>query len=321
MDGLLNISVALCTCNGARFLSEQLVSLAEQTLRPIELVVCDDASDDGTWQILEEFQRSAPFAVRLYRNVRRLGIAQNFEQAMLLCEGDVIALCDQDDVWLPEKLMLFSRQFMDGADAVCCDARIANAKLVPLGYTLWDRVTFTDSQRRVASNGHLLEVLLKHYVIAGATLAFRTELRNCLLPIPPNWLYDAWLAAMLAANGKLCIVDACLQLYRQHENNAVGGHRQSILRQLQGALNTSRAEYLNLEISRWEQFRERLVSNETSSHTMQQVEEKLRHLQRRARFPSNRLLRAPYMLSEIFRGGYSQYSRNWGSIALDLLLK
>ena len=107
MDGLLNISVALCTCNGARFLSEQLVSLAEQTLRPIELVVCDDASDDGTWQLLEEFQRSAPFPVRLYRNVRRLGIAQNFEQAMLLCEGDVIALCDQDDVWLPEKLMLF----------------------------------------------------------------------------------------------------------------------------------------------------------------------------------------------------------------------
>lgn len=321
MAELITISVALCTCNGARFLGEQLASLVDQTLRPIELVVCDDASDDGTWQLLEEFRHSAPFPVRLRRNTRRLGIGQNFEQAIRLCTGDVIALCDQDDVWLPDKLMLYSQRFMGDADAVCCDARITNAELVPLGYTLWDRIVFTYSQRRVASKGRLLEVLLKHYVIAGATLAFRAELRNCLLPIPPNWLYDAWLAVVLSSNGKLCIVDECLQLYRQHENNAVGGQQQPILRQLQSALNTSRAEYLNLEVSRWEKFRERLAINETSPQLLQLVEEKLQHLQRRIRFPSNRLLRSPYLLSEIMCGGYSQYSRNWGSIALDLFLK
>jgi glycosyltransferase involved in cell wall biosynthesis len=321
MYDLLNISVALCTFNGARFLSGQLASLAEQTLLPTELVVCDDASDDGTWHLLEAFRHRAPFPVRLHRNANRLGIGQNFEQAIRHCFGDVIALCDQDDVWLPDKLMLYSQRFMDGADAVCCDARITNAMLVPLGYTLWDRVTFTGSQRRMAGEGRMLEVLLKHYVVAGATLAFRTELRNCLLPIPPHWLYDAWLAAVLATNGSQCIVDECLQLYRQHENNAIGGQHRSIVSQLQSTLTTSRAEYLSLEISRWEQFKERLISNEISSYTLRQVEEKLRHLQRRARFPSNRLLRTPHVLSEIFCGGYSKYSRNWGSIALDNFMK
>jgi glycosyltransferase involved in cell wall biosynthesis len=287
----------------------------------MELVVCDDASDDGTWHLLKEFRCGAPFPVRLYRNARRLGISENFEQAIRLCTGGVTALCDQDDVWLPDKLLLCSQRFIDGADAVCCNARITDPALAPLGYTLWDRVAFTDFQRRMASEGRLLEVLLKHYVVAGATLAFRTELRDSLLPIPSNWLYDAWLSAMLAASWRLSFIDECLQLYRQHDNNAVGGQKQPMMRQLQRALSTSRAGYLNLEVSRWRLFGERLATLDTASHTLQQVADKLKHLQRRTRFPPNRLSRVPYLFLEIVRGGYSQYSRNWGSVALDLFFE
>jgi glycosyltransferase involved in cell wall biosynthesis len=287
----------------------------------MELVVCDDASDDGTWHLLEQFQHDSPFPVRLHRNVTRIGVGQNFEQAIRLCTGEVIALCDQDDVWLPDKLLRFSRRFIHGADAVCCNAQVTTAALAPLGYTLWDRVAFTGYQRRMANEGRLLEVLLKHYVVAGATLAFRTQLRDNLVPIAPDWLYDAWLAVVLAASGRLCIIDECLQLYRQHDNNAVGGRKQPIMRQLQVALSTSRVGYLNLEVSRWDQFRERLATFETAAYTVQQVADKLKHLQKRTRFPSNRLLRVPYLFLEIVRGGYSRYSRNWGSVALDLFLK
>ena len=92
-------SVAMCTYNGARFLGAQLASVAAQARAPDELVVCDDRSTDETARVVEEFAAAAPFRVRLHVNERNLGTTRNFERAVSLCEGDLIALSDQDDVW------------------------------------------------------------------------------------------------------------------------------------------------------------------------------------------------------------------------------
>src|ERR687894_3003245 len=97
-------SVAMCTYNGARFVAEQLASVAAQTRPPDELVVCDDGSTDETCRLVEEFAARAPFPVRLFVNERNLGSTRNFGRAVALCEGDLVALSDQDDVWHPEKL-------------------------------------------------------------------------------------------------------------------------------------------------------------------------------------------------------------------------
>ena len=97
-------SVAMCTYNGARFVAEQLESVAAQTRPPSELVVCDDRSTDGTARLVEQFAARAPFPVRLFVNERNLGSTANFGRAVTLAEGDLVALCDQDDVWRPEKL-------------------------------------------------------------------------------------------------------------------------------------------------------------------------------------------------------------------------
>src|SRR3954470_17842517 len=94
-------SVAMCTYNGARFLGEQLASVAAQTRPPDELVVCDDRSTDETASLVRDFAAAAPFRVRLHVNERNLGSTRNFERAVSLCEGDLIALSDQDDEWLP----------------------------------------------------------------------------------------------------------------------------------------------------------------------------------------------------------------------------
>ena len=94
------LSVAMCTYNGSRHLSEQLESIGTQTRLPDELVICDDCSSDDTIRIIERFSASAPFAVRLEINTQNLGSTKNFEKAIRLCQGDLIALADQDDVWL-----------------------------------------------------------------------------------------------------------------------------------------------------------------------------------------------------------------------------
>src|SRR5215510_13144854 len=100
----VKISIAMCTHNGAPYLAEQLNSILAQTRLPDEVVVCDDCSSDNSRAILESFASKAPFLVSLQFNEQRLGSTKNFEKTIELCQGDVIALCDQDDVWSIEKL-------------------------------------------------------------------------------------------------------------------------------------------------------------------------------------------------------------------------
>src|SRR5476649_2579474 len=92
------VSIALCTYNGARFLSQQLDTLVNQTYRPIEIIVVDDCSTDDTFAILTEYAGRYP-NFKIYRNDVKLGFTANFEKAVKLCTGDLIALCDQDDLW------------------------------------------------------------------------------------------------------------------------------------------------------------------------------------------------------------------------------
>ena len=102
----MKISVAMCTFNGSRYLEEQLGSVAQQSLSPFELVVCDDGSTDATVEIVHRFALRSPFPVYLHQNVTNLGSTRNFEQAIQLCRGEAIALCDQDDYWLPRSWRL-----------------------------------------------------------------------------------------------------------------------------------------------------------------------------------------------------------------------
>lgn len=97
-------SVVTATYNGHRFIQHQLESLAAQSLRPDELLVCDDGSTDGTLNLVTDFQLHAPFPVRIYCNPVRLGYTDNFLHGYTLAGGELIALCDQDDVWAAGKL-------------------------------------------------------------------------------------------------------------------------------------------------------------------------------------------------------------------------
>jgi glycosyltransferase involved in cell wall biosynthesis len=127
-------SVALTTFNGQLHLEALLNSIARQTLLPAELVVCDDASTDGTIPLLENFSRTAPFPVRIHRNPTRLGVLDNFHQAFALCTGDFIAYCDQDDVWATDKIAKCqSKISQPGVVLVSHRSRLTDPELNSLG--------------------------------------------------------------------------------------------------------------------------------------------------------------------------------------------
>src|SRR5262245_36412717 len=121
-------SVALCTHNGAAYIADQLASLAAQSRRPDELVVRDDASEDDTPAIVQAFAARAPFPVRFERHASRLGSTRNFDGAIAACTGDLIALCDQDDVWRADKLSAIERRFggQPGVGMVFSDADLVD---------------------------------------------------------------------------------------------------------------------------------------------------------------------------------------------------
>src|SRR5277367_1671319 len=99
------VSIALCTYNGAKYLAQQLDTLVDQTYLHIEIIVVDDCSTDETFVILKVYASKYP-QFKLYQNKKNLGFTANFERAVTLCNGELIALCDQDDLWHAEKIEL-----------------------------------------------------------------------------------------------------------------------------------------------------------------------------------------------------------------------
>ncbi|MBC7760514.1 MAG: glycosyltransferase, partial [Candidatus Saccharibacteria bacterium] len=106
------VSVALCTRNGAQFIEAQLRSILNQSVQPHEVILSDDASTDDTVAIARAVMNddSGPI-LTVIPNPIALGITANFEQAILACSGEFIALCDQDDVWHPHRLSRALQQF------------------------------------------------------------------------------------------------------------------------------------------------------------------------------------------------------------------
>jgi len=318
------LSVAMCTYNGELYLREQLASIAKQTRLPDELVVCDDGSTDATLEILEDFQKESPFPVRIYRNEKNLGPTKNFEKAIRLCSGDIIALSDQDDVWLPEKLEILEKALKEHPEAgyVFSDALVVDEMLRSLDYTMWESISFTASERKLFKQGHQLEVLLKHNVVTGATMAFRAKLRDWILPIPEQWIHDAWIALLASAAGaKGIFIEETLVKYRQHRNQVIGGRKIGFHAQFRRALSTQGEAY-GYEKNKFLQALDRLTSIERGNRSAQAlIEAKIQHLKaRQVLYEGTVLKRVKSVLQEFLAGRYHKFSNGWESVAKDLLI-
>jgi len=130
---MTTISIAMTTYNGATFIREQLDSLASQIVLPCELVITDDGSTDTTLEIIADFLVTAPFPVHVHRNAQRLNYRANFMQCANRCSGDVIAFCDQDDIWDQNKLATLVDHFNHSAeDLIFHDFRVVDANGNPV---------------------------------------------------------------------------------------------------------------------------------------------------------------------------------------------
>jgi glycosyltransferase involved in cell wall biosynthesis len=319
----LSLSVALCTYNGSRFLSQQLQSIASQSRPPDELIICDDRSSDTTVAIIKSFVLEAPFPVRLEVNPANLGSTKNFELAISRCRGDVIALSDQDDIWQRDKLAQIERVLLHfpSVGAVFSDADVVDEQLTPLGYTLWDRYGFTKTRRRHLVAGRAFQVLLDQNAVTGATLAFRSWLKEWVIPIPDCCMHDAWIAAVTAAISDMSVVEEPLIQYRQHAQNQVGGRKPPLPEFLRAVFRDNTAFYQDY-LDQLKLLRERLADcpKLKRSDDLSLLDSRILHFEARARMPAQRLKRLPLVLRELWTMRYFRHSNGSISLGKDLFV-
>ena len=319
----------MCTFNGQRYLQEQLDSIAGQTRLPDELVVCDDHSTDESAQIIERFAANALFPVHLHVNSTNIGTVKNFEQVIGRCRGDYITLCDQDDVWLPEKLARVESEFRKAPQAglIFSDAEVVDETLQPTGVTLWQKLGIDSREKERLRTGKAVEELLPGSIITGATAVFRASFKSLLLPIPDDLpvIHDAWIAMLIASVSEVHPVSEPLIKYRQHTNQQIGPLERRGPKTL--GLNaasvhdslTRKNAYTEL-ICVAQALRERLSEHRDefdSRIVIASLEARIGHLEVRSALPTARLRRIGPVLQELVSLRYHRYSKGLASAAKD----
>lgn len=312
------ISVAMCTFNGGRYLQEQLESIAAQTCRPCELIVCDDGSTDDTLSILSRFKSNAPFEVTIVQNEIRMGSTRNFDQAIAKAGGEFIALCDQDDLWLPKKLerlaaCLLGNPFLGG---VFSDAELIDGDGRRVGMSLFARHKFTAAKQRSFVSCPT-STLLKYDVVTGATLMFRSSIRPYCSPIPKTWVHDGWLAWMLALHSRVTLIPEPLIEYRIHAGQQLGVGSSNAA---QNGTRETRRQFYARVARQFEDLLNRVQAEGWNEHDalVEKLRKKIAFLKQQSSLSQRLGVRTMQMLGLL--PNYLHYARGLGSLRTDLLL-
>jgi glycosyltransferase involved in cell wall biosynthesis len=221
----LSVSVAMATFNGEAYIREQLNSLAAQTMLPCELIIADDGSTDRTLNIAEGFALTAGFPVRIFRNPERLGFADNFLKAASLCEGALIAFCDQDDVWLASKIETCAKYFVDPELLLCVHSAKIWFGADQFGGR-WPGFAGTRTYRPAALDPLAVypgfAMVIRRGLLEITNNERRPENIHSLNITPHAMSHDQWFWFTATIFGKTATLKAPLSFYRQHQTNVYG---------------------------------------------------------------------------------------------------
>lgn len=201
------------------WLREQLRSLNEQTYPNLYLYLRDDCSGSETFEQIREAVRDCitafPFEIR--RNEENLGSNRTFELLTQEAEGDFFAYCDQDDIWLPEKLSRYEERLRDQKDAllVCSDMYIIDGS----GKTVASSMTSIRRHHRFLEGSGLAPKLIFSNFVTGCAMMIRSEWAKAAVPFCPYMVHDQYLAFFCARRGEIALIRDPLIRYRVHGDN------------------------------------------------------------------------------------------------------
>jgi glycosyltransferase involved in cell wall biosynthesis len=217
------ISACMAAYNGGVFVEAQLHSILSQLKLEDEVVIVDDGSTDDT---LQRLMGIGDVRVRLLKHERNQGVVATFEDALRSATGNLLFLCDDDDLWAPTKTRRFQDVFESRPDVgvVLSRVRMIDEKNHPMPDSRINR-------GGRFSPGFWRNLYINHY--QGSAMAIRASLLGRVLPFPArkSFLHDAWIGTRNdLLGGKVAYLDEDLLFYRRHGNNA--SRTKSLLRQI-----------------------------------------------------------------------------------------
>lgn len=302
----MKVSVALCTYNGELYIADQLYSITAQTHPVDEIILCDDGSSDSTLTIARQIQEQGS-PIQIHCNTQRLGFVANFAKAIQTCTGDIIFLCDQDDLWKEDKVALMLTYFQSNPKLllIFSDGELINETGNSLNCRLWQALPYPPKKMPSFID------LLNHDLITGAACAFRRELITHALPFPAHWIHDAWLGIIASALGQIEAIPTTLIAYRQHNNNQIGLRPPTFKQKIQKVFYLMTTAHLDIS----EKYQPLLTYIPPSHPQYFHILGKIRHLKNRQTG-----WRIIGIIKETLNGGYSHYANGWQSIIRDIIL-
>lgn len=198
------------------WLTEQLLSLNAQTYPRLRLYVRDDCSPAVSFEavrtIVEQTITAFPFTIA--RNERNLGSTGTFQRLTVEAEGDYFAYCDQDDIWLPEKLRVSEAQ-IGSAGLICGDVIPVDAE----GRRLADSITKLRPRIIFQEGAGLGGCLIYRNFVIGCTMLIRSAIAKAAVPFAQSMVHDHYLAWFCAQENEIAVAKQPLLYYRLHAGN------------------------------------------------------------------------------------------------------
>lgn len=220
------IAILVATYNGERFLGELLQSLKNQTFDDWCAYIHDDGSTDKTMYIVKDFASKYPEHFKIVYGASTGNACNNFMFLFNSVEADYYMCCDQDDIWLPQKI----------EKTYFCMKRIEDNSLPILVYTdlkiVDSKLNTISESMNVYQNLHASDTSVQHLVVqntvTGCTMMTNKALRDVLIKtknLKSVMMHDWWAALIASEFGKIAFLNEATILYRQHEENVVGAKK------------------------------------------------------------------------------------------------
>lgn len=225
----MKTSIVMTTFNSEKFILKQLDSLVHQTKYIDEFIICDDCSSDNTISLLEQFKTTnINCKIKIVHNSENIGFVQNFKNAISYASGDLIFLCDHDDVWEKEKVENMVKVFEGNKDILCLgssfsmidanDDKIKNKRNI--FFCNNNLIKFKIKKGKVEKINFKNEFL--HNFTPGCCIAFRKELKEEIIKHLNVAPHDYFISSLASSKDALYFYNEELIKYRLHQNNCIG---------------------------------------------------------------------------------------------------
>lgn len=218
-------TILLSTYNGEKYLAQQLDSILAQTDQDWSLLIRDDGSSDKTKEIIDQYVSLHPTQIKQLASDKNLGVVNSFGTLLQESDSDYFFFCDQDDVWLPNKIELTKAKMKEeemnhpeSPIAIFTDLRVVDEELQTICNSFWE---YSKINPIILST---FDELCVHPAATGCTMMINKKGKECSLPFNDDVrMHDAWIILSILKNdGHINFIKDQTMLYRQHVGNVVG---------------------------------------------------------------------------------------------------